>query len=465
MKWLLSLFFCFIASLSAEVHTLRLRDLGCARYFSDGNQIKQIERLSKTDEIMYTCSYVYDENDNLVSECLTNAIGEIIYQNNFDFVDEQVCTKGPNTRVYTEYDSSGNLIRLEDKAFSYDEQNRLIKVTTPTNVIEYGYDSLGKRISRTQSGRTEYFVYHGINELVRIDEAGNVIELRVPGVSPHKDVLRPVAIETQNAIYAPVQNFLGTITALIDVSTGKEIPLAAANTFGEGLDQNAPVSWIFSGKYYDHDAGLVYFGARHYSTELGQWLTPDPMQQSADPYLYCLGDPGYFIDPDGRFAFAAPLISVAWGAGATITAPVWAPTAAALAAGATIGYWGYKGYKHYQDTHKDSSFDLNVMERSKKGGVDPSLPKNPAKDKNWEDVSHPSAKKKGHNTYKNKDSDEELRLDKGKPNETGHEAHDHYHRLNPNSKGDRDKYLDQYGNPVPKGSDESHLYPPEWVWW
>ncbi|MBM3910631.1 MAG: RHS repeat-associated core domain-containing protein [Thaumarchaeota archaeon] len=465
MKCLISLFFCFMAHLNADVHTLRLCDLGCVRYFSDGSQIKQIERLSKMDELMYTCSYEYDENNNLVSECLTNAIGEIIYKNSFDSIDPQNQTKEPLAIFYTEYDPLGNLIRLEDKTFVYDEQNRLIKVTTPTSVIEYSYDASGKRLSRSLDGHKEYFVYHGINELARIDGTGNIIELRVPGISAHKDILRPIAIETQNAIYAPVQNLQGTITALIDISTGKEIPLAAANAFGEGLDQNAPVSWIFAGKYYDKEAGLIYFGARHYSPELGKWLTPDPMQQSSDPYLYCLGEPENFIDPDGQFAFAAPLISIAWGAGATITAPIWAPYAAAAAAGATIGYWGYKGYKHWQDSRDDSSFDLSVMERSKKGGIDPSLPKNPEKDKNWKDVSHPDAKKKGHNTYKNKETGEEIRLDKGRPNETGHEAHDHYHRLNPNSKGDRDKYLDQYGNPAPKGSDESHLYPPEWMWW
>jgi YD repeat-containing protein len=126
---------------------------------------------------------------------------------------------------------------LEDKTFSYDEQNRLIKVTTSTNVIEYSYDASGKRLSRTLNGCTEYFVYHGINELARIDTAGNIIELRVPGISAHKDVLRPVAIETQNAIYAPVQNLQGTITALIDLSTGKEIPLATADAFGKNLDR------------------------------------------------------------------------------------------------------------------------------------------------------------------------------------------------------------------------------------
>ena len=287
----------------------------------------------------------------------------------------------------------------------------------------------------------------------------------MPGISADKDILRPIAIETQNAIYAPVQNLQGTITALIDISTGKEISLGAVDAFGRGLDQNAPVSWIFSGKYYDRDAGLIYFGARHYSPELGKWLTPDPMHQSPDPYLYCLGDPENFIDPDGQFAFAAPLISIAWGMGATITAPVWAPYAAAAAAGATIGYWGYKGYKHWQDSHDDSSFDFNVMERSKKGGIDPSLPKNPEKDKNWKDVSHPDAKNNGHHKYKNKKTGEIIEFDKGKPGNHGHKAHDHYHRPNPNSTDRHDEYLDAWGKPVPDGSEPSHLYPPEWVWW
>jgi RHS repeat-associated protein len=417
------------------------------------------------DEIMYTCSYEYDENGTLISECITNSIGKSIYKNSFDFMNEQISSKESNTRVYTEYDSSGNVIRLKDKTFSYDEQNRLIKVITPKNVIEYSYDALGKRFSRTLDGHTEYFVYHGINEFARIDEAGNMLELRVPGISAHRDILRPVAIETPNAIYAPVQNFQGTITALIDISTGKKIPLATADAFGKGLDENAPVSWIFSGKYYDKEAGLVYFGARHYSPELGKWLTPDPMQQSLDPYLYCLGDPENFIDPDGQFAIAAPLINLAWGAGATITAPIWAPYAVAAAAGAGIGYWGYKGYEYWKNNHDQSSIDLGLIERSKKGGIDHNLPKNPKKDKKWKNVSHPKANESGHITYQNKETGEKIRWDKGDPKKKGHEAHDHYHRLNPNKTGKFNEYLDQYGNPVPKGSDESHLYPLEWVWW
>jgi len=126
-----------------------------------------------------------------------------------------------------------------------------------------------------------------------------------------------------------------------------------------------------------------------------------------------------------------------------INAPIWAPNAAAASAGATIGYWGYKAYKYYKGTDVDSSFEINVIEKSKKGGIDPYLPKNPAKNKNWE----------------------EIRLDKAKPDDFGHKTHDHYHRPNPNKTGDHDAYLDTDGRPVPNGSDASHLYPPEWVWW
>ena len=464
MQGLLSLCFCLSVVLNAEVHTLRLRDLGCARYFSNDSQITRVERLSKMDELLYTCFYEYDEDNHLVSESFTNAIGEVIYKNTFDPIHEPLPSCEPRSQFYTEYDSSENLIRLGDKGFSYDEQHRLIKVTTPTNVIEYSYDADGKRVSRTLNGRTEYFVYQGLNEFARIDETGHVLELRVPGVSAHKDVLRPASIETQDVIYIPVQNLQGTITALIDISTGKELPLAVADAFGVGLDQNAPVSWIFSGKYYDKEAGLVYFGARHYSPELGKWLTPDPMYQSEDPHLFCLGDATCFIDPEGQFAFAVPLLSIAWGAGATITAPIWAPYALAGAAGATIGYWGYKGYKHWKDPHHFSS-DSYVMARSKKGGIDSNLPKNPEKDKNWKDISHPKAKENGHSTYKNKKTGEVIRLDKGKPGDFGHKTHDHYHRLNPNKTGNHDAYLDAYGRPVPERSEESHLYPPEWVWW
>ena len=38
-------------------------------------------------------------------------------------------------------------------------------------------------------------------------------------------------------------------------------------------------------------------------------------------------------------------------------------------------------------------------------------------------------------------------------------AEDHWHRYNPDSTGDIDRYLDAKGNSVPNGHSDSHLYP------
>lgn len=101
----------------------------------------------------------------------------------------------------------------------------------------------------------------------------------------------------------------------------------------------------------------------------------------------------------------------------------------------------------------------------KKGGIDETLSNDPHNDPNLEDISHPEAREKGHYQLRDKETGEIVYHDKRKPGARGHEGHDHYHRPNPNSSGNHDKYIDATGNLVPKGSEASHLYPPEWVWW
>ena len=107
----------------------------------------------------------------------------------------------------------------------------------------------------------------------------------------------------------------------------------------------------------------------------------------------------------------------------------------------------------------------STMQRKKKGGVDETLSDEPLNDPNLEDISHSKAREKGHYQLRDKETGQIVHHDKGKPGATGHEGHDHYHRPNPNSSGNHDKYLDAKGNAVPKGSEPSHLYPPEWIWW
>jgi len=58
----------------------------------------------------------------------------------------------------------------------------------------------------------------------------------------------------------------------------------------------------FTGKERDKESGLDYFGARYYDSEIGRWLSVDPLgsqRPGLSPYQYCQNNPLSLIDPTG----------------------------------------------------------------------------------------------------------------------------------------------------------------------
>lgn len=430
MKFLFSLIIGLSVSLCADVEILLLGELGSVRYTSDDQHLLQVERLSPSDEIMYTHSYRYDESGKLTSESLIGNLGEVVYESNGVVKSPfslEVCEYDENhnlikhtlngiSKEYTYnklnqiipenveqlclYDSFGNVLQRGEDQFIYDDENNLSKVITPNCLVEYSYNRFGKRASRTINEDTEYYIYFGNNEMAIFDRNSQIKELRIPGLSIHKDILRPIAIESNHTIYAPIHDVQGNIIQLIDLFNREVITIEHVDPFGKGLPDNVPTSWIFAGKYYDKEAGLVYFGERYYCPELRAWLSPDPMKQNSNPYQYCLNNPFSYYDPDGAFAFAVPLVGLTWGAGVTITAPIWAPYALAAAAGATVGYWGYKAYDHWQKKTEEPPYNGKDL------GEDAS--KRPAKGFEWKGKGDP---KTGRGAWYNPDTEESLHPD------------------------------------------------------
>jgi RHS repeat-associated protein len=52
--------------------------------------------------------------------------------------------------------------------------------------------------------------------------------------------------------------------------------------------------------------GLYYYGARYYDSDIGRFITRDPLQgerelpQTLNRYAYCLNNPLKYIDPTGN---------------------------------------------------------------------------------------------------------------------------------------------------------------------
>ncbi|QOJ29219.1 MAG: RHS repeat-associated core domain-containing protein [Ignavibacteriales bacterium] len=65
----------------------------------------------------------------------------------------------------------------------------------------------------------------------------------------------------------------------------------------------AAQKYVFTEKERDIETGYDYFGARYYDSDLGRWMTVDPLADKYpgwSPYNYVMGNPLNSYDPDGR---------------------------------------------------------------------------------------------------------------------------------------------------------------------
>ncbi|MCZ7637677.1 MAG: RHS repeat-associated core domain-containing protein [Verrucomicrobia bacterium] len=97
----------------------------------------------------------------------------------------------------------------------------------------------------------------------------------------------------------------GNVTGLADPATGTAAARYEYGPFGEPMRATGPVAATnpvgFSTKYTDEETGLVYYGYRYYSPEVGKWLRQDPYSDSGSKnlYVFCENRPLGRIDRTG----------------------------------------------------------------------------------------------------------------------------------------------------------------------
>lgn len=113
-------------------------------------------------------------------------------------------------------------------------------------------------------------------------------------------------------MYFYVKDHLGSTRMTID-KNGAIIEATTYQSMG-GISSlvsgSQPTREKFTGKEHDNEGSdgasagmnLDYFGARYYDSDLGMWISPDPMGQYHSPYSYAGGDPVNLVDEDGNWA-------------------------------------------------------------------------------------------------------------------------------------------------------------------
>ena len=219
------------------------------------------------------------------------------------------------------YDVNGNLTQKTDKSsgevtdYTWNVQNQLIKVEVkpdlvnpPTKIVQYKYDGLGRRIQKNIDGVVTTYIYDSEDILLEYDGA-NILQARYthgPGID------EPLLMDRNNIHFYYHGNVLGSITELTD-DTGTIVQSYIYDSFGNTnvFDQNGAIISIengivnpfsYTGREFDIEASLYYYRARYYDSNMGRFISEDPIRFSGGDinlYGYVTNSPVNFVDPLG----------------------------------------------------------------------------------------------------------------------------------------------------------------------
>jgi RHS repeat-associated protein len=210
-------------------------------------------------------------------------------------------------RFSYEYDDEGNLSRKLDHQdgtstlFSYDFRNRMTSVVTTSaggselEHEEYTYDTLNRRVRVLQAGRTEFIGFDGLNPLLKLDGGGSVLSRRLYTRSLDGILADELGGQTRWCL----RDLVGTTRDLVGDS-GAVIDHYTYDSFGRLLKQSSPGvanDIQFTGREFDNN-GLGYFRARYYRSDLGAFVSEDPLEPFV--YQYAHNNPLVFVDPRGE---------------------------------------------------------------------------------------------------------------------------------------------------------------------
>ncbi len=238
------------------------------------------------------------------------------------------------------WNPDGGLKVFDGNTYIYDALQRLTEVDYSGGKTVFGYDPLGRRISKIDYSNSgvvtipmttyhydgsevaveyepnyawTYYLGAGIDRVVlRYESVGNYIKADAKGVRPNMAAPPgPPAFLKYCQFY--YQDGQGSVSAVADPS-GKILEEYEYNAQGQFHITNAsstvePTTQIdndilYTGREYDYETGNYFYRARYYNPELGRFISRDPLSgaefsQGTNLYAYCRNNFLNASDPTG----------------------------------------------------------------------------------------------------------------------------------------------------------------------
>ena len=97
-------------------------------------------------------------------------------------------------------------------------------------------------------------------------------------------------ISDSNGVYFPAYDPNGNVIGLVKASDGTVCAQYEYLPYGEQVTATGTMAGSnpirFSTKYRDNETGLYYYGYRYYFSDMGRWLSRDPIEEQGGLNLY-----------------------------------------------------------------------------------------------------------------------------------------------------------------------------------
>ena len=221
---------------------------------------------------------------------------------------------------HCEYDGDGNLTErylgtgkwLDGKKdrwrYRWNADGSLAKVVRPDKrEVEFTYDALGRRLSKSFGTTVTRWVWNGNVPLHQWKQRReySVMEDRWNTDTERRDLtvwlfdeesFVPMAMIKEGRSYSILTDQLGTPTEAYDAD-GNEVWSRVLDMDGNVIEETGNkgmVPFLFQGQYYDCETGLAYNRFRYYDPKTGNYISQDPIGLAGgNPTLY-----GYVFDPN-----------------------------------------------------------------------------------------------------------------------------------------------------------------------